>query len=144
MTIGQVVTTQLRVNPTTTKQVKCYSSHPSLAFFDNNKKPITILPGDNFDLKVNVKTFSSKTSNVIVNCVDVERKELVNSWILKLIGSEPQITKRYELVAKCGYESNQKFIFENRTTVPCIYEFISANPDILQVKPLVLYNLLAY
>ena len=137
MTIGQVGSTQLRVAASGSKLVRCFASHPSLAYFLNGNKAVALAPGIDNDINVSVKTFSSKTQNVLVNCVDIERKELVHSWILKLVGSDPQISRRYELVAKCGFESNQKFIFENRTTVPCIYEFISSNPDILQVVFLV-------
>jgi len=131
--IGQLTSLKLSLPADISRMAKCYVSHPSLAYFPNPyDKPFALTPASANAITLNVRSFSVKPQTVLVNCVDVGTKELIYAWIVKLIGTEPNVTRKYEITVRCGMDSNQKFIYENRTTSFCIFEFVSSHPDILQ------------
>lgn len=132
--IGQLTTTKLTLPADVTRMVKCFVSHPSIAYFPSPyDKPFTLTPASINAVTMNVRSFSVKTQTVLVNCVDIGTKELVYAWIVRMIGTDPQVTRKYELTVRCGMESNQKFVYENRSPSFCIFEFVSSHPQILQV-----------
>mmetsp|Transcript_38763 Transcript_38763/g.34457 ORF Transcript_38763/g.34457 Transcript_38763/m.34457 type:complete len:171 (-) Transcript_38763:191-703(-) len=116
------------------RRVRVYHSHPSLGYFpDPYDKEFTTVPGSYNTIPMNVRSFDLKPTSLIVNAVDTATKELVYSWVVKLIGSTPQVTHKYEIEVKCGYESQpSKVLFENRSTSFCLFEFVSSHPELLQ------------
>ena len=97
-------------------------------------KPISLIPGKYNAIDVNIKSFSETTQRVQINCVDINSKELVYSWLLRVDTGVPNVTKIFEVTAKCGQESVQKFVYQNRASALTIYEFTCSHPDVLQVK----------
>jgi len=135
--IGQLTSLKLNLPADISRMAKCYVSHPSLGYFPSPfDKPFALTPASSNSITMNVRSFSVKPQTVLVNCVDVGTKELIYAWIVKLIGTEPNVTRKYEITVRCGMDSNQKFIYENRTTSFCIFEFVSSHPDIIQVMNL--------
>jgi len=133
--MGELSTIKLPLPADTTRAVRFYTSHPSLSYFPSGyDKSVTLAPGSTNYIPINIRSFSVKTQNILVHCVDVSTRELVYAWNIKVIGSEPQISKRYELVVRCGSDVTQKFIYENRSPSFGLFEFVSSHPDILQVS----------
>jgi len=133
--VGQLTTVKLTIASDSNRTVRCYTSHPSLSYFPSGfDKPFAISSGPASTIPINVRSLSVKNQNIIVNCVDVATKELIRAWIVKLIGSDPKITKTIDLVVKCGAEVTHKFVYENRLPSFGSFEFVSSNPDLLQVK----------
>jgi len=132
--MGQLTSIKLTLPADTSRMARCYVSHPSLGYFPNPfDKPFALTPASINAVSMNVRSFNVKPQTLLVNCVDVGTKELIYAWIVKLIGTEPNVTRKYELTVRCGLDSHQKFIYENRSPSFCIYEFVSSHPDILQV-----------
>ena len=114
--------------------MKCYSSHPGLVQFPSPyDKSFTLAPGTINSINVNVRSFSVKSQAVQINCVDVNSRELVYAWILRVHGSEPRITKVFEVQCRIGQETTQRFAYENKSASWCLFEFVSSHPSILQV-----------
>lgn len=79
------------------RKARCYLSHPSLGYFPNPfDKEFTTVPGSYNSIPLNVRSFSLKPTSLLVNAVDVTTKELLYSWVVKLLGSTPSITHRYD------------------------------------------------
>lgn len=134
VTLGQLTSTKLILPADITRNVKCYSSHPGLVQFPAAyEKAFTLTPGTANSIASNIRSFNVKTQTVQINCVDVNSKELVYGWIMKIHGSEPKVTKIFELKVRVGQESTQRFAYENRSSNWCLFEFVSSHPDILQV-----------
>ena len=132
---GQITSTKLTLPPEIARLVKMYVSHPSLAYFPSPyDKAFTLTPGPINAIPINFRIFSVKTQNVLVNCIDINSREKVFSWIVKLIGSQPQITKIIEVNCKIGQDSAQRFIYDNRSSKWALFEFVSSNSDILEVN----------
>jgi len=132
--VGQVTSTKLTLPPDIARLVRMYVSHPSLAYFPSpHDKPFTLAPGPINAVVMNVRSFTVKTQTVLVNCVDTNTKEKVYSWIVRIIGSQPQVTKTMEVSCKINMESAQRFVYENRSTKWALFEFMSSTPEILEL-----------
>ena len=135
--IGQLTTTKLTLPADLTRNVKCYSSHPGLVQFPSPyDKSFTLAPGTINSVNANVRSFSVKSQAVQINCVDVNSRELVYAWILRVHGSEPRITKVFEVKCRIGQDTTQRFAYENKSASWCLFEFVSSHPNILQVLSL--------
>jgi nephrocystin-4 len=132
--VGQATSTKLVLPPDIARLVKMYVSHPTLAYFPNPfDKPFTLTPGPSNSVSINARIFNVKTQHVLVNCVDVNTHEKIYQWIVKLIGSQPQVTKIISLDCKIGLETQPRFIYENRSAKWAMFEFVSSNPEILDI-----------
>ena len=73
--------------------VQCFSSHPLLVTFaEPYNESFTLKAGNSQFIKLNIKSFSLKQKEVMVSCVDVNTKQLICQWLIRVQTSEPNIT----------------------------------------------------
>ena len=122
--------------------MKCYSSHPTLTFFPSPfDESFHLKRNTAKDIEVNARVFSSETQTIMVTCVDVDTREKVQTWILRLTGTPVADLARLQFMARCGIDSDQKFNYQNRNQNKSTFEFLSSDPEIMLVSNLIITNL---
>lgn len=133
--MGQLTTTSLSLPGDTPRICRLYSSHPLTVYFPSPfDKNFALAPGKVNSIEVNVKSFLETTQKVQINCVDINSKELVYGWVLRIDTGAPNVTKIFEMNCKIGVECIQKFVYNNKSNSYAIFSFTSSHPDIVQVK----------
>lgn len=132
--MGQLTTTSLSLPCDIPRICRLYSSHPLTVYFpapfDRN---FALAPGKINSVEVNVRSFLETSQKIQINCVDVNSKELVYGWILRIDTGAPNVTKIFEVSCKLGVESIQKFVYNNKSNSYAVFELTSSHPDIVQV-----------
>eukprot|EP00825_Cyclidium_porcatum_P010723 TRINITY_DN15493_c0_g1_i1.p1 TRINITY_DN15493_c0_g1~~TRINITY_DN15493_c0_g1_i1.p1 ORF type:complete len:385 (+),score=63.64 TRINITY_DN15493_c0_g1_i1:1953-3107(+) len=114
--------------------VKLYSSHQFILWFDSPyDKEFTMEPGIAKSINMKVKSLSYKEQKIQINCVDIQSKELIYSWIIQLYTSNPTVSKMYDIKCEVNQDSIQKFYYSNRSTDSDIFKFESSDPSILRI-----------
>jgi len=132
--MGQLTQTSLSLPGDIPRICHLYSSHPLTVYFPTPfDKNFALAPGKINSVEINVRSFLETTQKVQINCVDINSKELVYGWILRIDTGAPNVTKIFEVTCKIGVESVQKFVYNNRSNSYAVFEFTSSHPDIVQV-----------
>ena len=132
--MGQLTTTTLSLPGDMPRVCRLYSSHPLTVYFPAPfDKSFPLTPGKINSIEINVRSFLETSQKVQINCVDINSRELVHGWILRIDTGAPNVTKIFEVTCKLGVESIQKFVYNNKSNSYAMFEFTSSHPDILQV-----------
>ncbi|KRX06407.1 hypothetical protein PPERSA_05020 [Pseudocohnilembus persalinus] len=132
--MGQAVPFKLTVDDNIQRTVKLYSSHPFIVGFrEKDQLPRTIQPHRTEVIEAIAKSYSEAPKRVQINCVDVNSKELVHSWIVNIETDQPTISKKFLLECKVGVDEVHKFVYYNRAPNYYIYSFESSDPEIMEV-----------
>lgn len=141
--MGQLTTTALGIPGDTPRICRLYSSHPLTVYFPSPfDKNFPLAPGKINNVEMNVKSFLENTQKVQINCVDINSKELVYGWVVRIDTGAPNVTKIFEMNCKVGQESIQKFVYSNKSNSYAVFEFTSSHPDIIQV--MIIFNLILF
>ena len=102
------------------RRVQLYSSDFKLCKFvdPNNQeqveaRPQAIVAGDNFTAQVAIQAFTTEDRRILVSAVDVETRELVHGWLMKLTVKPCEIVSEVEVHVGGGGNKIQRFEFTN-------------------------------
>ncbi|TRY82321.1 hypothetical protein DNTS_000054 [Danionella cerebrum] len=125
------------------RRVRCYTSHPlELQGDDENNERVD--PGDVFalpaqgvqDVRVGLRTLRPGSRFFYLNVVDVDTRQLVDSWLLCITCRQPVISKAFEISVPVegGKGSNKKISFTNPYSSSRAFRLRTDHPDLLQFK----------
>ena len=76
---------KLTISTNLMRNVRLFTSHPAIIqFIAPFDRQFQILPGKINFIQIEATTNSEKTQKVLINCVDVNSNQLVNSWLVHL------------------------------------------------------------
>jgi hypothetical protein len=116
------------------RTVKLFSSDPEVVFFpEKYSQPFILVANLQNEIRYIVYSKVNKQQEVVLSCVDISSRELVKSWLLKIIPEKPEINSVHKLDCKHNQTSNIKYEYTNSLNSWVIYNFESNNPDLLKV-----------
>lgn len=71
---------------------------------------------------------------VVINCVDISNRELIKSWMVRIMPDKPQINHVHKIDCRVNSVTNIKYEFTNSLNSWVIFNFESNNPEILNVS----------
>ena len=107
--MGQLTGSKLTLPGDIPRLCKLYTSHPLyLTFPSPFNKAFTMSAGRINVIDFNIRSFSEEPMISQINCVDLDSKELVYSWIVRIDTNKPNVTKIFDINSKLGIETVQK------------------------------------
>ena len=79
-------------------------------------------------------TNATNTSRVRVHCVDIEKRELVYSWLFEIEATKPVIQRAYRIETVAGRHTPYKFAYVNPCAQFSMIEFVSSRPGLMEVR----------
>lgn len=128
----------LRIDQTLTmegdkpRQVLLYSSNNRIV--ETGGEPQSILPDKHNVLTVSVRTFERDYKKVRVNCVDLNTRELIKSWLMLVESEEPKVTRSIDVQLMIDRGVTREIDFENKLNKEAIFEFASTRPDLCKPR----------
>ncbi len=134
--LGAKITQKLQLeSDRVPRTVQLYSNNPELLFFsDKFNIPFILVPNMHNEAKYIAFPKNNYNNDILVNCVDVSNRELLKTWMIRLIPEKPQINYHHQIDCKVGSYTNFKYEYLNQLNNYVILNFESNNPDILNVS----------
>lgn len=85
-------------------------------------------------LSVNVRTYERDYRKVRINCVDINTKELIRSWLMLIESEEPKVTKTEDIKLIIDRGVSREIDFTNKLNKEAVFEFATSRPDLCVPK----------
>jgi len=134
-TIGRKTTKTLKITENHARTVKLYSSDHNILFCPKEYDKSTIIQA-NVEAELKYCIYSKKEQNeeIVLTCVDINNKQILQSWLVRVFTEKPLITKFIKLDCKTNRVNYVKYEFENEFNKSLVYKFESMYPISLKVK----------
>jgi nephrocystin-4 len=117
------------------KTVQFFSSNSEVLFFpDKYSNPIILVPNIPNEIKYIIFPKSNSNNDILVNCVDISSRELLRSWMIRMITEKPQINFVHQIDCRVGSATNFKYEFMNQLNSWILLNFESNNQELMNVK----------
>ncbi|XP_056319695.1 nephrocystin-4-like [Danio aesculapii] len=117
------------------RRVKCYTSHPLELQVDPAE--VFALPAQGVqDIRVGLRALRPGSRFFYLSVVDVDTRQLVDSWLLCITCRQPVISKAFEISVPVegGKGSNKKISFTNPYSSSRVFNLRTDRPDLLHFK----------
>lgn len=114
--------------------MKLFSSDSDIVFFpEKYSQPFILVANLQNEIRYIVYPKSNTQQEVLLSCVDISSRELIKSWLLRIIPEKPEINSVNKIDCKYNQTSNIKYEYTNSLSSWVIYNFECNNSDLLKV-----------
>eukprot|EP00051_Salpingoeca_urceolata_P021125 m.325945 g.325945 ORF g.325945 m.325945 type:complete len:371 (+) comp19739_c0_seq11:3368-4480(+) len=132
-TLGQRLASSLVLRVDKSRNVQCFSSHlPQLSV--SPKAPFRAAQGVANEVGVTFQPSFVGNEWVTVNAVDVDRRELVRTWLVHAQANTPVVSKAFEISVAVGKPSNKRVSYTNDYPVTKVFYLETDRPDLIHFK----------
>lgn len=133
--IGTKITQKLTLEAErNSRTVQFYSSNPEILYLaDKCNTAMILVPNMSNEIKYIVYPKKNENYEIILNCVDMSSRELIKSWLVKILPENPHINHVHKIDCKVDSVTNIKYEFTNTLNSWVIFNFESNNPELLSI-----------
>jgi hypothetical protein len=102
-------------------------------FPEKYNQPIILVPSMQNEFKYVLYPKKSENVELVLNCVDISTRELVKSWLVRMLPEKPEINHVHKVDVKVNLASMIKYEYTNSLNNYAVFNFESNSPDILKV-----------
>ena len=114
--------------------LQLFSDHPETIFFpDGYDTPFTIFPNTRAKTKFTLYPKRTDGNMALINCVNVNTRELYKNWLIKYSIGYPEIDQVKKINCIVGIQNIAKYKFLNTLGKKATFTFYSCNDTILEV-----------
>ena len=96
-------------------------------------QPFVMVANLQNEIRYIVYSKTNKQHEVVLSCVDVSARELVKSWLIRIIPEKPEINSVHKLECKYNQTTTIKYEYTNTLNSWIIYNFESNSTELLKV-----------
>lgn len=125
---------KLTIEDRNARNVQFYSTNENILYLpDKYKKPMVLIPNLSNEVRCVVNPKQNDTFEVLFNCVDISSRELIKTWLFRIIADKPEISHVHKIDCKVNQVLNFKYEFSNTLNHHMIFNFES-NSNLLKVR----------
>ena len=94
---------------------------------------MVLIPNLSNEIRCVVNPKQNETYEVLLNCVDISSRELIKTWLFRILADKPDVTHVHKIDCKINQILNFKYEFVNPLNHHIIFNFESNN-IIMKVK----------
>lgn len=132
--IGSKVAQKIYFEDNERRTVQCFSSDLKTLFFtEKGDNPFILIPNIPNEIKMIIFPKTNSQKEVIINCVDLASKDLIKSYLIRIIPENPNFEHVIRIDSNVGNSNNIKYEYTSQMSRWCILNFESNNEEILKV-----------
>ena len=131
--IGSKKVQRLTIEDRSARNVQFFSSNEEILYLSEKyKTPMVLIPNLSNEVRCVVNPRQNDTFEVLLNCVDISSRELLKTWLFKIMADKPEISHVHKIDCRLNQVLNFKYEFCNPLNHHMIYNF-EANSTLLKV-----------
>jgi len=131
--IGSKKVQRLTIEDRNARNVQFFSSNSEIVYLSEKyKKPIVLIPNLSNEVRCVVNPKQNDTFEVLLNCVDISTRELLKTWLFKIMADKPEISHVHRIDCRLNQVLDFKYEFCNPLNNHMIYNFES-NSNLMKV-----------
>ena len=113
--------------------LQLFSNRETVFFPNENSNPFKLPVNGSKEIAMILYPKSSFRNEVIINCVNIAKRETYKTWLLKYSTSKPEINVNVNVKCIVGEITNIKYEFTNKLNNFILLKFDSDNEEVLNV-----------
>ena len=113
--------------------LQLFSNRETVFFPNENSNPFKLPINGSKEISMILYPKSSFRNEVIINCVNIAKRETYKTWLLKYSTSKPEINVNVNVKCIVGEITNIKYEFTNKLNHFILLKFDSDNEEVLNV-----------
>jgi len=115
------------------RNVQFFSTNQDILYLpEKYNKPMVLIANLSNEIRCVVNPKQNDTFECLLNCVDIASRELVKSWLFRIMADKPEISHVHKIDCKVNQILNFKYEFANPLNHHMIFNFES-NSRLLKV-----------